>query len=217
MRLFVLLLLLLLPMVSAEIIGHRGSMYDGVGNTINAIQQGVHAEYIEIDIRVTADRELVVFHDNAIHEIRIRDMIITDVKKVVLPNGEFIPTLQEVFNTFPSTKFVLDIKDTGIKEIVEREITGRNVTLIGTYEVIKDYDGRKGMVVPFKDVKNVMMFLFSPQSIIDRARRVNARVMVLPSQFMKKSFLQKIPEDMQVWSYGKSTKKQADAVITDRP
>lgn len=214
-----LMVLVCIPMVCAEplVIGHRGSMHDGIGNTLSAIEKGGSANFIEIDIRVTQDKKLVVFHDHSINGKRIRDMTLHEIRRIPLPNKEKIPTLQDVFARFPSIKFVLDIKDKNVKKLVTTETKGQDVILIGTYNVIKEYEGNVGLVVPFKDVKNMMMFLFSPSFIVDRATRIGATILILPSQFTQKSLLQKVPKSINVWSYGENVNENIDGTITKYP
>ena len=61
--------------IRPEIIGHRGSgiqSIDGkelIGNTSQGIQNAIsHADWIEIDLRLSRDNQLVVFHDQSIEK-----------------------------------------------------------------------------------------------------------------------------------------------------
>ncbi len=47
------------------VIAHRGASFDERENTIAAFELAIamHADYVELDVQVSADRQLVVFHD----------------------------------------------------------------------------------------------------------------------------------------------------------
>ena len=84
-------------------IGHRGAAGHGPENTLAAIQKGIAlgVDFVEIDLRRTADGVLVVLHDETVNRTtngkgRVDHLSVQEVKKFNAGNGEHIPTLKEV-------------------------------------------------------------------------------------------------------------------------
>jgi glycerophosphoryl diester phosphodiesterase len=92
----------------------------GMENTITAFRHAVALgfRYIEIDVHGTLDDQLVVFHDDDLRRLTgssgaISDRTLAEVSQRRIGDGEMIPTLDEVFETFPDTRFNIDIKNVG--------------------------------------------------------------------------------------------------------
>ena len=51
--------------MGTRVIGHRGASHDHPENTVEAFgaAQAMGADWVELDVRVTADHELIVHHD----------------------------------------------------------------------------------------------------------------------------------------------------------
>lgn len=100
------------------VIGHRGAPLFAFENTLasfrKAIAQGAQA--IELDVQVTRDRQLVVFHDVNIDRLTrgsglVRYFDLADLRKFVLNGIEHIPTLSEVFDAFEGqVQFFVELK-----------------------------------------------------------------------------------------------------------
>ncbi len=107
------------------IIAHRGESYLAPENSLSAINLAWEkgAKAVEIDVHLTADREIVVIHDK--HTGRIGDVKYrvaksslrklkgVDIGRKKAPHyaGEHIPTLLEVIKTVPrGGKLIIEIK-----------------------------------------------------------------------------------------------------------
>lgn len=71
--------------------------------------------YLETDVRVTADGELVVFHDPSVERVigqagRLRDLTWTQLERLKVGGREPIPRLAELLKAFPEARFVIDPK-----------------------------------------------------------------------------------------------------------
>jgi len=112
-------------MTNNLIIAHRGESFDAPENTLAAVNLAWErgAKAVEIDIRLTADTEIVVIHDKDTLRITGEKKVIdnTSLKKLKLLNAGFhkngnwtneqIPTLSEVLKTIPSDgKLIIEIK-----------------------------------------------------------------------------------------------------------
>jgi glycerophosphoryl diester phosphodiesterase len=107
------------------IVAHRGESFDAPENTLSAINRAWHngARAVEIDIRLTADNEIVVIHDKHTGRVGDKKLIVkrsklhqlkrvdVGIKKSEVFQGESIPTLYEVIDTVPfDAKLLIEIK-----------------------------------------------------------------------------------------------------------
>lgn len=60
-----------MPALAVEIVAHRGASYDAPENTVSSVKLGYEqgADAVEIDVYLTADGEIVVFHDKNTEKI----------------------------------------------------------------------------------------------------------------------------------------------------
>lgn len=86
-----------------KIIGHRGVAGAALENSLESIRYAMDADVdaIEFDIRLTADKQFVLCHDNTTW--RVSDEVrtisaepLSVIKRIRLRNGERIPTLKQV-------------------------------------------------------------------------------------------------------------------------
>lgn len=127
------------------IVGHRGASATAPENTMVAFRAAVHAgaRAVELDVRLTADGEVVVLHDatllrttgvnRPVRDLRWNDIRLLDAGGWFGPRfaGERIPLLAEVVEGLPrSIGINVEVKHAGrrgeAKELIERcaEIIG---------------------------------------------------------------------------------------------
>ncbi len=85
------------------IIGHKGASKNAPENTLKAFQKAIDlkADYIEFDIHLSKDGEIVIMHDVDTyritgHEGLIKEMSLEELKALDAGEGEKIPTLKEL-------------------------------------------------------------------------------------------------------------------------
>ena len=101
-----------------KVVGHRGCRYEGpFENTLASLKtaQGAGVDAVEFDVNLTSDDEIVVFHGPRVPgtEQDIRDMTFSEARRVVLPGGHRMPTLEEWFRQgkkHPEIKLIIEIK-----------------------------------------------------------------------------------------------------------
>lgn len=220
-----------LDRVRPDVIGHRGSarFFDfgvAVGNTGQAIQDGVDggADWIEIDIRVTSDHELVVFHDETIDQKtngqgRVSDNSLKDLASVdvLITPKDRILTLNQVFQRFNNAnlKWVLDVKDKNAHQflvpwldskILAGTLSRDQVVIIGEFEIVTSYAGNDfdlGYTLLFSGQGNLFRVLQGPAKIIERCRTAGIEILVLPILFASQSLVDAArSEGLRVWVYG---------------
>ncbi len=123
MKRFLILLLpaLLGSIVAAaqpKIVAHRG-YWTAPGSAQNSLASFSKADSVgcfgsEIDVWLTADNHVVVFHDKVSHGLEIQKSKFADIRRTItLANGEKVPTLDEYLRhvaTLPRMRLVLEMK-----------------------------------------------------------------------------------------------------------
>ncbi|GAG64801.1 unnamed protein product [marine sediment metagenome] len=126
-------------------IGHRGTLVDYDENTLEAFDIAINsgANCIEIDVRRTKDKELLVFHDKTLARTikgrgKLRNLTYGDVKnlKTKLRNQK-IPLLEESMDFITNrTQLLVHLKDERIyKEVlnlIAKKGVLRNCTISGS-------------------------------------------------------------------------------------
>ncbi len=105
-------------------IAHRGASAYEPENTLRAFEEAIRlgADMIELDVRLSKDRELVVIHDNRLERTTngfgfVGDKTLAELKTLDAGRGEKIPTLREVLNTTKGrTRLVIELKEEGTEE-----------------------------------------------------------------------------------------------------
>lgn len=149
-----------------RLFGHRGSSGHFPENTLPAFRAALEAgaSYLEMDVRATADGEIVVHHDASALRLcgtdrRISDLTLAEVKGLdagygfSADNGRThphrgrgitIPTLEEVFSAFPKAFCNIEIKqaDPAIEErtvaVIKRSGMEGQVLLAAEQDAIMD-------------------------------------------------------------------------------
>lgn len=87
------------------VIAHRGDTKDHLENTLPAIASALKlgVDGIEVDLQLTRDERVVVFHDDDLKRLAGREGTVQDftwsvLKKIPLLKGGFIPTLEDLLD-----------------------------------------------------------------------------------------------------------------------
>ncbi|MCF0105399.1 MAG: glycerophosphodiester phosphodiesterase [Holdemanella sp.] len=109
-------------------------------NSLNAFQRAVDAGYgIELDVQMTTDDKLVVFHDGNLLRMCSDDRMLTDCSYEALQKLH----LKNSHQTIPLFKDVLNVVDGKVPLIVEIKTEGRNIeTTKKVHEMMKGYKGK---------------------------------------------------------------------------
>ena len=134
-------------------IAHRGSSMAAPENTLAAVEQAMvdRADYVEIDVRLTADGEVVLYHDRSLQRLtgdprNVRDLTREELQSFDVGSwfgdafvGERIPTLDETLQAVRGrSALMIDMKpDPGgelalveaVLESIEREAAAREQCL----------------------------------------------------------------------------------------
>lgn len=98
-------------------IAHRGGAGLAAENTLEAFQRSydLGVRYLETDVRVTADRQLVAFHDAWLNRVTpatglLRTRTLGQLTGLPVLGGGSVPSLATVLASFPRACFTLDVK-----------------------------------------------------------------------------------------------------------
>lgn len=105
------------------IIGHRGASAAAPENTLAAFglaaEQG--AQGVEMDVRLTADGNVVVIHDKTVARTTggagmVTDLTTAELQALDAGLGQPVPTLDDVFQAFgPALLYNVELKDFGLR------------------------------------------------------------------------------------------------------
>jgi len=97
---------------------HRGGAEEYPENSLAAFAHAVSLgyRYLETDVHLTADGVILAFHDDSLDRVTDRSGVISEctaaeVAQARISGVEHIPTLDELFDTFPETCINIDPKD----------------------------------------------------------------------------------------------------------
>lgn len=106
------------------LLGHRGASALALENTLTAFARARAdgADGVELDVRLSADGELAVFHDEDLERIagragRVAGMSWRELAAVALPGGERIPRLDEVLGETAPMLVNVEIKQSGLRRL----------------------------------------------------------------------------------------------------
>ena len=122
---------------SFKVFAHRGLIYADQKivrdeNTLEAFAAalGAGANYLELDVRATADGVAIVFHDEVLDRVSpengpVNALTLSEIQAIKLNLGGRIPTLDEVLEEFPNSKINIDIKSAAAVSSIAETLKNR--------------------------------------------------------------------------------------------
>jgi len=128
------------------IIGHRGASAISPPNTLKAFKKAIElkADYVEFDIHITKDEEVVIIHDSDTFNTTgvkglIRDMTLEQIKLLDAGEGEKIPTLHELISIARNKMGLqIEIKATNLLEkliIILKEENLQDTSIVSSFMI----------------------------------------------------------------------------------
>lgn len=163
-----------------KIISHRGAAGLALENTLESIQAALRLPVyaIEIDLRRTADGQLVLLHDHHTGHVTKKTLLVQnstlkELRELTLHSGERIPTLEEALKLIGGKKrIMIDVKSTGVAEELLRllkKYPSAKVFLSGRpyAELAKIHHLRP-------DIPFLIQHHYDPMEVVHRAKRMGA-------------------------------------------
>ena len=222
---------------NSETIAHRGYVYKGVENSIEALEGAaeVEANYVELDILLTKDNKFVVMHDYNLKRLagvnkQVKDMNYDEVVGLPIKHGDYtskIPSLEEFVNKAKALnmKLVIELKPHGgepsnyvdilIEEIKKLKLENYKFMSLNS-KVMEELETKApnletGYVIPLQfgnfNQSNVDFFVIEDFSYRDR-------LVEQAKKQNKKVFVWTINDPALITKYLQSP---ADGIITDEP
>lgn len=112
-----------------RVFAHRGLALEAPENTPLAFAAAIAAgvDYIETDVHASADGIAMIAHDpdlvrTAGRDVRVDQLTKAELRRLDLGDGQHLPSLAEVLDGFPETRFNIDVKSAGAVEPTVRAI-----------------------------------------------------------------------------------------------
>ena len=126
-------------------IAHRGGAALAPENSLAAfaLASALGFRYLETDVRVTADGQLVCFHDGTLDRVTsaagpVRSKALRDLRSLRINGIEPIPTFDEALDAFPEQCFTVDLKDQAaidpLVKALQRKGVAERVCIAGAWD-----------------------------------------------------------------------------------
>lgn len=181
-----------------HIIAHRGASFYEPENTLRAIKRAIEmkADFVEVDVRMSMDKELVIMHDAYIDRTTngyglVKYKTLRELKKFDAGHGEEIPTLGEVID-FVKDKvgLVIEIKEPGTeKEIAKKIENNKNVILTSFY-----HESIKNVSKLNSDLDTGIIFVGQPVNVHKLAFDANASIIFPSYRYMNEKMVKQAKE-----------------------
>ena len=211
-------------------IGHRGARTYEVENTLKSFEKAIElgANAIELDVRLSLDRQLIVSHDDNLKKVYGKDVLISKTTFAELKQltENRITTLEEACSFLGSKveKILVELKEVGYEKAVmevirEKELYDR-VIVISFHEEslsnIRDLDERIETGIIYTKFRKH----------IDKAVELKARYLVPLYRFVHRRDVAKAHKNnlkVIVWTINNKEEavlyraKDVDGIATDKP
>ncbi len=214
-------------------IAHRGaSAYEADNSNASfqrAIEMGAHM--LEMDVHATIDGEVIVFHDDNVKSIskkkgQIDKMLLIEIKKLKLKNGENVPLLQDILEQFKGQcQFNIEIKarDAALPALnIVRELDMLDDVLFSSFDgpwllkiKSREKNARIGCITKDKKLNIILVATSLKAEAIHPERRL------VTEELLEKARQENLR--VNVWTIDKSSAMKKfidmgiDGIITNRP
>lgn len=100
------------------VVAHRGDPVSATENTLPALRRAVAdgARLVEIDVRLTADGEVVLMHDATTERIwgdprPVAEQTLAELRSLAIEDGTGVPTLAEALRAVTPSALLVDLPD----------------------------------------------------------------------------------------------------------
>ena len=178
------------------IIGHRGAAALEPENTLLsiALAMEIGVDAVEIDVRLSKDKEIVVIHDSTVDRTTngtgpVSSYTLKEMKKLDAGKGETIPTLQEVIDLIGNkVRLVIELKEESterrVVELTKRNNLDDNVYVISFWhrlvKTVKEMDSR---------IKTGVLLVGCPVDVCI-ATQASADALVMEYTFVNRKFVE---------------------------
>jgi glycerophosphoryl diester phosphodiesterase len=157
-----------------ERIGHRGAPREFAENTLPSFERALAlgADAIELDVHVSSDGVVVVHHDADIQRRAIRTMPWSELSRVELARGVFIPRLEQVLDLVGSRATVyVELKGDAV-EVPAIKVIGASRAQCAVHSFDHDVVARAAHLAP--SLRRGILFDEYPRDVVASMRAASA-------------------------------------------
>jgi glycerophosphoryl diester phosphodiesterase len=180
----------------ALVIGHRGAAASAAENTLEGIRAAAlcKADYVELDVRLSRDGELVLMHDERVDRTTngsglVEDLSLVELKALNLKDkagkpleNQRIATLKEavILTGELGLGLVVEMKEEGLEGLVAEALPGQRSIVTSFYhnslrELSDISDLKTGIIISSLPINPVQLAIMAKATAIF-PKRVNARL-----------------------------------------
>ena len=107
-------------------LSHRGNSKKFIENSFEAFNSTVQMgyKYIETDLRMTLDKEVIAFHDSDLKrlfnlDLKVKDLTFNEIANLFKEKNCSLLTLEDILKKFPEIHFNIDLK---VEEVIQDSI-----------------------------------------------------------------------------------------------
>jgi glycerophosphoryl diester phosphodiesterase len=214
------------------IIAHRGASAYEPENTLRSFRRAIEmgADMIELDVRLSQDRHLVIMHDEEVDRTTnghglVSGKTLRELRQLDAGMGEWIPTLEEVVALIKGrTGLVIELKEPGTEEGVIGVVKENNLTE-GVFIVSFNQDLIKRVKELEPKIKTGLILFSSPDPVM-LARDCSADAVAPFHEFVTSEVIEKAHENKLLiitWTVdnrerGEELKNMGiDGIVTNKP
>ncbi len=213
-------------------IAHRGASAYEPENTLRSFERAIelNADMIELDVRYSLDRHLVVVHDQKVDRttdgtgpVALKTLL--ELKELDAGKGERIPTLEEVLEFgIGRTKFVIELKENGVEHEVAELINKYN--LLDDVFIVSFKPKRLKMIKELEPKLRTGLILFASLDPVRLAKNCGADVVAPFRWFISKGFVDRARKSglyTFTWTVDETSKAQGlrdigvSGIVTNKP
>lgn len=219
-----------------QIIAHRGGALHGIENSLSCIDRGIAtgADMIEVDLHLTADRAIVVCHDQTVDRTtngkgRIEKMTLSEIQQLRLlrPDGsvsdEVIPTLSQVLELCKDRcPLLLEIKKkrsnqyVGIEALADSIVKAHEMQQQVVFQSFND-DVLEELHAIDPTLRLEKLLIFPMVGKADYVASYNIFRLCASQRFIRR--VHEMGKEVKVWTVNNPARvpQGVDGVITDQP
>jgi len=213
-------------------IAHRGASAYEPENTLRSFERAIelNADMIELDVRYSLDRHLVVVHDQKVDRttdgtgpVALKTLL--ELKELDAGKGEQIPILEEVLELgIGRTKFVIELKENGVEHEVAELINKYN--LLDDVFIVSFKPKRLKMIKELEPKLRTGLILFASLDPVRLAKNCGADVVAPFRWFISKGFVDRARKSglyTFTWTVDETSKAQGlrdigvSGIVTNKP
>ena len=207
-------------MVKAKklIVAHRGFSEKYPGNSWKAIKSSfeVGADICEIDLHLTKDEKILIYHDYYINNKRIREQTLEEIRKFT---SEY-PTLDEIIDwaSKKRKKFILEVKDDAVLEPLSQLLKSNGA--VKDLFIVASFDAvfLENFKIRNPDIKTCLILgnVLKPDHIVQLSKDIKVNFLIpawenrhpYPDQLLSDDLIEKLnSENIKIISWHEERKE----------